>query len=221
MEIAKKRYHYLKEHYETVVIIGGVDRYDDSTSTKDIDKLMRIVKKYRKIKKSRDAYVSANIKIKEIVDDYNNFCRNALCKSIDKITTLYNQMSIEISKCINECLVDLKINLKLPKLIREIRREKNVIKHVINPDLIKIKHTRMPKRFKTMNQVVPDFSKNTTREQETMKVSTENMTPNEIIKDVHDKLLNISIGRETTSHEISKLAYMLQEAIDKMNKEDK
>ena len=204
------RYDYLLDHYNSLRILGCADYHINLFNVNNARIKLAQASEH---KHSYDMYAIMHIKnTRGTIKKYEEYYDILLSKIREGIDIL-DLSSIEITHTLDSCLSDLGvIKVKLPRLIRLTSRGRNIGKPVNNPDIIKIQHTRMNRRYVTTDDIVPDFHLNSMREAETLKLEIGHMSRTEVVENVAQKLINISDGRETTAQELRKLAKLLYES---------
>lgn len=214
MRLAGKRYNYALEHYDAVKKLGGGEKkYENKTVEKN--KMLLKFDAYGVLKETRDRFTLRNIEDAEIRQSYQDFYNNVLCKHVDSIKNFYNEETWIITLAMEEILTVLDVYLGVTRLLRRIEKGKNRGQFVDNSEVIKIKG-RQNRRFRNLDELRADFGTAAKREEAMLKMEYEEMTTEEILRDVISKLYNISTTRSTTKKELRILSSMLEAALDKL-----
>jgi len=197
----------LLEHYIALTSLGAIVSFQAPCT---LQELITKVTNTEAERQQIDVIAVANVKKSAVFSKGYSDYYTSLYKEIESAINLIDTTAIQLTEHIQLCLEDLQLaNINLPKLIRFVKR--GIRKGEAKAGTIKIKHTKMNKRYTTGQDEVHDFRTITTREIAVLKSEIGDKTPVEVITDVANKLICISDSRETTCAEMRKLSQLLLE----------
>jgi hypothetical protein len=208
--ISKLRLGYLLEHYTSLTDFGSISRV--KFNQEELIKINSRIDSYKKKRLNVDIYCSVDIRTSgELLKQYKDFYF-LIFSDFEEAKRMMDDISIAITNSIPDMLKDLGIdNATMPRLIRK-QGGKKYGKCLDNPDIVRISHYRSKRYIENSDKEVPNFSLNMLRESSTINIDVSNMSPADIIRDVSDKLVNISEGRQVSQKELLKLSQMLRQA---------